>query len=1152
MQKWLTLLLCLLLGVSGYAQKKPAPGQIPDKAVHETYIHGQKRVAADSLVALRITVMAAVNFTESLPVPNASVLVMLDHKGWQTMYQGKTGADGNAEAKFELPNLPEGEYRLRILTSSNYGSDKIEDTLQVERREKILLVTDKPIYQPSQTIHLRALALKQMTLRPMAGCAMLFEVEDSKNNKVFKQQVQSDEYGIGHATFVLAEEVNTGAYRISCTMDKNKADKNVTVEKYVLPKFKVTVTGDKQYLMPGETLKGTVQGDYFFGKPVAGGKVKLSASTFDVAFKEFSVIEGTTSEEGSFAFELKVPDYLVGQPLEQGDALIKVAIELTDKAMHTEKKTKTFPVASQPIRLAVVAEGGKLIPELVNQLYVIASYPDGRPATGKVRLEVVSATPDANPTAADGRTDATGIATLLLLPKREELQAKAGSTILPISVQMSDYQGRSAQLRTELHSLPINNTILLRPNQAIYNGGEQMVFEMLSTFDTGTVYLDLIKDGQTVLTSMAELKDGRGQVKIEASGDLFGSLVCHAYKLLPDGNFVRATRRIYVQPPSQIQIVVAPNQSVYRPGDNAEIRFTTTDQQGKPLAAALGLIIVDEAVYALQELQPGLEKVYFTLEKELSDPKYQIKYGPADSLPELVRAETIAATRQKAATILFSQCELLDKHTWERNPRVERKANFQSQCVAILQALLVYIQQHDISHKHVAGHWGYQPGLIATLVATKRLEKKIAQGPFGEPITMEALAQLDPVFAYNVMGRLETARKIGRAHEKLYELWRDKQPYGKNPLDTLVIRRKLATEEIVDAWGRILHYQKDPNNPYYYTWELRHNCIVSAGPDGKFNTNDDVHTLYPQHEINLLYNQGELPLLAQAYASGILLGGNRRNGRGHDWMVEEEGDHKMREDAPPMPTTATRPTTGMDKSGLDPQTTAAPNNSTAVAPPRIREYFPETLLFEPRLITDKNGKASLNLEMADSITTWRLTATANSKNGLLGGTTSALRVFQDFFVDIDFPVALTQNDEVSVPVAIFNYLPKEQTVRLVVEKAAWFELLDAAEKQVTMSSKEVGVVYFRVKAKQIGYHRLTVLAYGSQMSDAVKRQVEIVPDGKRIETVINGRLAQSVTHEITIPERSIAGASKIILKCYPGMGAILVEGLEGMLRMPGG
>ncbi len=63
-----------------------------------------------------------------------------------------------------------------------------------------------------------------------------------------------------------------------------------------------------------------------------------------------------------------------------------------------------------------------------------------------------------------------------------------------------------------------------------------------------------------------------------------------------------------------------PTATFTRPVRAARSIFTVTDAQGKPTAAALGVIIVDEAVYALQEMQPGLEKVYFTLQEELLKP----------------------------------------------------------------------------------------------------------------------------------------------------------------------------------------------------------------------------------------------------------------------------------------------------------------------------------------------------------------------------------------------------------------------------------------------------------------------------------------------------------------------------------------------------
>src|SRR5262245_22965025 len=116
-------------------------------------------------------------------------------------------------------------------------------------------------------------------------------------------------------------------------------------------------------------------------------------------------------------------------------------------------------------------------------------------------------------------------------------------------------------------------------------------------------------------------------------------------------------------------------------------------------------------------------------------------------------------------------------------------------------------------------------------------------------------------------------------------------------------------------------------------------------------------------------------------------------------------------------------------------------------PPRVRELFPETLLWRPELITDDQGRASVDVELADSITTWRLAASAVTPDGRLGSLQAPLKVFQPFFVDLNLPVALTRGDEVSVPVVVSNYLPRPQTVELSIGATPWAERVgDAAQK----------------------------------------------------------------------------------------------------------
>jgi uncharacterized protein YfaS (alpha-2-macroglobulin family) len=256
--------------------------------------------------------------------------------------------------------------------------------------------------------------------------------------------------------------------------------------------------------------------------------------------------------------------------------------------------------------------------------------------------------------------------------------------------------------------------------------------------------------------------------------------------------------------------------------------------------------------------------------------------------------------------------------------------------------------------------------------------------------------------------------------------------------------------------------------------------------------------------------------------------------------------------AQPMAMNASRQKDGQDFK--------APGEKEAggAAEPRVRSFFPETLYTNPSLITDGQGRASIHVPMADSITTWRVTSLASTARGALGSATIPIRVFQDFFVDLDLPVSLTEGDVVSVPVAVYNYLPKAQRVSLELRQDPWFALDgDNAVKQVLVAAGEVTSASFRIKAAKIGQQQLQVTAKlvdapANQPGDAIARSVSVLPNGEEKAVVINERLEGAVTKDVVIPAGAIADASKIFVKLYPGALSQVVEGLDSILQMPGG
>src|SRR6185436_3923360 len=168
----------------------------------------------------------------------------------------------------------------------------------------------------------------------------------------------------------------------------------------------------------------------------------------------------------------------------------------------------------------------------------------------------------------------------------------------------------------------------------------------------------------------------------------------------------------------------------------------------------------------------------------------------------------------------------------------------------------------------------------------------------------------------------------------------------------------------------------------------------------------------------------------------------------------------------------------------------------------------------------------------------------------LGYNQSNLRVFQDFFADIDFPVALTKGDRVHVPVAVYNYLKEPQTVAVRVQREPWFDLLDEESKSIALKPGEVSVVYFGLKVKEHGRKTLLVQADG-KVKDAIRRTVEVMEKGREIPVTVSDRVNGRQAFAVEIPERAIDGASVLFVRITPGMSD-LVTGLEGMIRMPSG
>jgi alpha-2-macroglobulin-like protein len=1047
--------VALVLGILHwqYARLEPSP--------YDLSMLGQQQLLTGAPGAVRVRLT---NKKTHEPVANVPVEVELLGQGQVVKLASfTTDGQGTGNPRFTLPEWQDGKYRMRVRAQTDKGEEKVEHDVELTRSWRLMLSTDKPVYQPGQTIQVRALGLRKPDLKPVAGQEAVFTITDPKGTMIFKQRSVTSRFGITAAECPLATEIIEGNYAIACTVGNSASKSTVEVKKYVLPKFRIGVTFDKPYYQPGQKVNVTVQTDYFFGKPVVGGTVKLLVAGEGMP-QTLQRLEGKTDDTGKAKFDFLLPARLIGRPQDRGDARFNLQVDVTDTAEQSQSKQTSRLVTTQPLKVEIIPEAGRLVQGVDNIIYLWASYADGQPAAN-VRLSVSGHNQELT-------TNSLGMASFTILPKVPVAQ---------VSVRATDADGRSGN-KTMTLTTEGGTGFLVRPDKASYDGGSTVKLTALGS-GVEPIFVDFLKDGQTLLTEVIVMSSGKGELAFDLPAELFGTLEICAYRYHRDSGLPeKQSRVIYVRQARQLQITAALDHKEYRPGSKAKLKLTLTNDKGQPTPGALSLAAVDEAVYDVLEQAPGMEKVFFLLEQQLLKPVYAI-YPWA---PDLINARP--EERQEFDRALFSKTVTMGKRgeqegDQETNTRLTRLTSLHSMARESFGDKVERIARER--------RWGLEWMESAW---TNYLFIAIAMGVL---LFLTWLYETYGPRAIAVFGASIFGLFIVGSFFVFVVSFRGCGGGIKNTASSTQGKAMAAEIEFAGGGGSGDRSEGRGGNrgSRHFKTKNPDRMAPAPGMGGGAGGGFDGPTGGPG-----AVGGGSAP-------EALRLGGN------------DGGPGQQAEEPQPL---------------------------------RVREWFPETLLWRPEVITNDQGVAHVDVDLADSITTWRLLASAVSAQGQLGGYQDAVRVFQPFFCDLNLPVALTRNDEVAVPVVVYNYLEKPQTVQLTLNREDWFTLLDEDVKSIALKPGEVKSVSFRLRATKVGKHSLQATALGSGVADALKKEIEVEPDGRRVERIVNGSLLQGVDMTFDLPADAIPGSGKLILKLYPSSFSQLVEGLDGIYRQPYG
>jgi len=473
---------------------------------------------------------------------SAVIRVMPDADDWDTL-------PGNIDIAGRLGDLVQSEEAFHPALPPN----------------AVRIYTDKPLYQAGQTLHMRMLATGPDG-RAYADHPYSIRVLDERSTILHAEDVTTSRFGVAHTDWEIPANAQAGKYSIEVeNEDDDRVERQqVEVRRYELPSFRVAVQPDRPFYLPGQSAAIEVRADYLFGKPVPGGKVRITEQDHDSAIRE-----GTLDAGGRFRATLDL-SAAAGSLKDQRYADQHFVAYVTDAGTNrTEQRRFDVRVSREPIHIY-------LIQMHLGRLYVATYTADGAPLPCDVETVFDGGK---GPTA---RTNRYGVARIEAPPGAEKLVALARG---PAGTASEDFDlyGQSAP------------PVRLETDHSLYREGQPIRCLMRSERQSlwGTL-LAWNEDGGVVYSRAVQLSGGRGEFAIPYD-QRFGRAVSVGL-MSALGRDYQASRTVLYPGADELTLTVRPGKETYRPGEKASLALRASGRQGAPVEAALGIAVVDESV----------------------------------------------------------------------------------------------------------------------------------------------------------------------------------------------------------------------------------------------------------------------------------------------------------------------------------------------------------------------------------------------------------------------------------------------------------------------------------------------------------------------------------------------------------------------------
>ncbi len=175
-------------------------------------------------------------------------------------------------------------------------------------------------------------------------------------------------------------------------------------------------------------------------------------------------------------------------------------------------------------------------------------------------------------------------------------------------------------------------------------------------------------------------------------------------------------------------------------------------------------------------------------------------------------------------------------------------------------------------------------------------------------------------------------------------------------------------------------------------------------------------------------------------------------------------------------------------------------------PPHVRKLFPDTMYFNPSVVTDENGIAHVKVKFPDSLTSFRITVKAITKDTRVGQAKKNVYVKKDIFSRMSTPPFAVEGDTTMVNSIVHNYTEKDRLFNIRIKLSPGISLEDNTDtKELLVSSKREALALFKVQFKESGEASIRVDVIEKNMIyDALLNKLDVYPYGYHVKTIKSG------------------------------------------------